>query len=367
MVASGKSTFYQRDENGLVVGYYSPQTGDYVPLERDPREITIAELRAKGAEVAGNDDASVYDMGDGVLLWEFHSKQNTITPGLVEIGWEAVRLLEDNDDYVALVIGNDGERFSIGAGLDPSALMSGVEGIEQMVKNLQDLTMALKYASKPVVVAVHNMALGGGCELVMAGNFVVAHIESYIGLVEIGVGLVPAGGGMKELVRRLVNPLAQRGADVLPALEKILQTVATATVSESAKIAQEIGFLSSNDKIVMNRAHLLGEAKKAALGLAAIYTPQEPELVYASGRDAHAALLLGIQGFVEGNYATEHDAYIARHLANIMTGGALSEPQWAPQQLFLDLEREAFVDLIQQPKTQERIMYMLQNNKPLRN
>ena len=366
MVASGKTTFYQYDENGLVTGYYSPQEGDYVKLAVDPREITVAELRASGAEVAGNDDASVYDMGDGVLLWEFHSKQNTITPDLVEMGWKALELLED-DAYKALVVGNDGERFSIGAGLDPNALSGGVEGIENMVRGLQDLSQAMRYAPKPVVTAVHNMALGGGCELLMSGTATVAHIELYAGLVEIGVGLVPAGGGCKELVRRLVNPLAEEGADPRPALQHILETVGSAKVSESAKLAKEIGFLDDSALIVMNRAHLLGDAKKKALALAETYQQQRPEKVWASGRDAHAALLLGIEGFVESGYATEYDSVILRKLANIFSGAALAEPQWVDQQMLLNLEREAFVDLIQKEKTMERIMHMLQTNKPLRN
>ena len=215
-----KSAFYQRDEGGKVIGYYSPQERAYLPLVKDPREITIADLRASDAEIYSNGDGRVYDMGDGALLWEFNTKQNSITPGLIESGWKALELLA-GDNYKALVVGNDGERFSIGANLDPSALMAGIEGIEKTLVALQDLTQALRYAPKPVVVAAHNMALGGGAELVMSGTAVVAHAELYVGLVEVGVGLVPAGGGCKELLRRLVNPLARAGADdVLAGLQK---------------------------------------------------------------------------------------------------------------------------------------------------
>ena len=210
MVSSGHKTFYQTDENGKVIGYYSPQEGKYVTIEPDPREITIADLRASGKEVWTNGDGSVYDLGDGVLLWEFRTKQNSITPGLVESGWQALEILE-GEEWKGLVVGNDAERFSIGANLDPSALMSGVEGIEKIIKDLQDLTQGLRYAVKPVVIAGHNMALGGGCELLMSGAKAVVHMELYTGLVEVGVGLVPAGGGCKELVRRLVNPLAKSG------------------------------------------------------------------------------------------------------------------------------------------------------------
>ena len=367
MIAAGKDSFYQRDAAGKVIGYYSPQDRAYMPLVKDPREVTIADLRASGAEVYSNGDGRIYDMGAGALLWEFNTKHNSITPGLIESGWKALELLNE-DEFKALVIGNDGERFSIGANLDPSALMAGLEGIEKTLVALQDLTQALRYAPKPVVVAVHNMALGGGAELVMAGTAVVAHAELYMGLVEVGVGLVPAGGGCKEMMRRLVNPLASAGADdVLPGLQKAFENIATAKVSGSAKEAKALGMLASTDVIVMNRAHLLGEAKSLALALSETYAARKPEPVYAAGRDAYAALMLGVAGYKEAGYASEHDALIARKLAYILTGAALAEPQWVDQQYLLNLEREAFLSLIMETKTQERIMHMLRTNKPLRN
>ncbi len=367
MIAAGVTTFYQRDTAGKVIGYYSPQDCAYVSLDKDPREVTIADLRASGAEVHSNGDGAIYDMGAGALLWEFTTKHNCITPGLIESGWKALELLND-DDCKALVIGNDGERFSIGANLDPSALMAGLEGIEKTLVALQDLTQALRYAPKPVVVAAHGMALGGGAELVMAGTAVVAHAELYMGLVEVGVGLVPAGGGCKEMMRRLVNPLASAGADdVLAGLQKAFENIATAKVSGSAKEAKALGMLAPADVIVMNRAHLLGEAKSLALALSETYAPPKPEPVYAAGRDAYAALMLGIAGYTEAGYASEHDALIAKKLAYILTGAALAEPQWVNQQYLLNLEREAFLSLIMETKTQERIMHMLQTNKPLRN
>ena len=367
MVAAGNSAFYQRDERGKVIGYYSPQDSAYRPLITNPREITIAQLRASGAEIYSNGDGNVYDLGGGVLLWEFSTVQNTITVGLIESGWKALELL-NRDDYKALVIGNDGERFSVGANLDPSTLMAGPKGIEKVLVSLQDLTQALRYAPKPVVVAAHNMALGGGAELVMAGTAVVAHVELYMGLVEVGVGLVPAGGGCKEMVRRLVNPLARAGSDdVLAGLQKAFETIATAKVSGSAKEAKALGFMVESDVIVMNRAHLLGEAKALALTLSETYRQRKPELVYAAGRDAYAALQIAVAGFKEAGYASEHDALIAQKLAIILTGAALAEPQWADQQYLLNLERDAFLSLIMETKTQERIMHMLQTNKPLRN
>ncbi len=365
MLADGNTSFYARDDGGNITSYYCPQRAAYAPLEKDRREIAVSALG--GAEVYSNGHGSLFDMGDGALLWAFQTKHNSITPGLIASGWRALELLAD-DQYKALVIGNDGERFSIGANLDPSALMDGLAGIEKALVGLQDLMQALRYAEKPVVVAAHNMALGGGAELIMAGAAVVAHAEFYMGLVEVGVGLVPAGGGCKELVRRLVNPLARTGTEgVLAGLQKAFETIATAKVSGSAKEAVALGFLNEHDKIVMNRAHLLGEAKALALALSESYQQRKPEPVYAAGRDAYAALLLAVAGFQEAGYASEYDAFIARKLAHILSGAGLAEGQWVSQQYLLDLEREAFLQLIMQDKTQARIMHMLQTNKPLRN
>lgn len=371
MLASGKQRFYQRDSGGKVVGYYSPQAGDYAPLVKDAREITIADLRASQAEIASksasNHDGKIYDMGDGALLWQFNTKQNSITPGLIASGFQALELLE-KPAYRALVIGNGGDRFSVGANLDPAALAEGLPGIEKALLSLQELTMALGNAPKPVVVAAHNMALGGGAEIVMSSAAVVAHAELYIGLVEVGVGLVPAGGGCTELLRRLVNPLAAAGSDdKMAGLQKAFESIATAKVSGSAKEARALGFLTASDKIVMNRSHLLGEAKALALALSETYQQRPPEPVYAAGRDAYAALLLAIAGYQEAGYASAHDALIARKLAYILTGGALAQPQWVEQQYLLNLEREAFLSLVMEPKTQERVMHMLRTNKPLRN
>ncbi len=370
MLANGNSTFYQRNEGGVATHFYSPQHAKYLPVPQDETQIRIAELRAPidgsaSKVLAENSDGAVYDIGDGVLLWEFRSKQNSITSKFIEMGNQALALLNE-PQYVALVVGNESERFSIGANLQ-EAMMDGMEGVERAIIALQQLTMAMKYAPKPVITAPAGMALGGGAELTMAGHATVIYAETYIGLVEAGVGLIPAGSGCKELVRRHINPVAAAGADILPPLQKIFEAIATAKVSESGAQARDIGFISSTDKIVMSRAHLIYEAKQVALATAASYVQRKPEKLYAAGRDAYAALNVGIAGFVESGFASEHDALIARKLAYILTGGALAQPQWVDQQVFLNLERKAFVELAMTQKTQERVMYMLQNNKPLRN
>lgn len=369
MLAKGIGSFYRR-ENGQVTGYYSPQTGGYVDLELHPRAYTVARLKASGKEVARNAGASVLDMGDGVALLEIHSPANALDADLVEMIHQSVDILER--DFDAMVVGNDAERFCVGANLFMVALavQSGELGqLEAMLRRAQDGMQRLRYASKPVVIAPHNMALGGGAELVMAGSRVVSHSELYAGLVEVGVGLIPGSGGCKELVRRIVNPVmaSHPNADVIPHLQKVFEAIMLAKVSESARQARDLGILTACDRIVMNQSHLLGEARREALHLADGYTPMRAGKVYAAGRDVYAALLIAVEGFLEARQASEHDALIARELAFVLTGGAVTEPGWIDEQVFLDLERKAFLKLVQTEKTLERMAYMLQNNKPLRN
>jgi 3-hydroxyacyl-CoA dehydrogenase len=373
MVRKGHSTFYRYDESGQKTGYYSPQTGDYVDLQQDPRQITVAGLRAAGRELERNPGASILDMGDGVLLFEFHSQQNSLDNDVIAMGYKALDLLENNAEYKALVVGNDGERFSIGFNIFIAvmAVQSGELGqLRDGIEQLQALNNAFRYASKPVVTAPFQMALGGGLEVAFSGAQTVAHVEYYAGLVEVGVGLIPAGGGCKEMLRRVVNPVMKShpNADALPHLQKVFEQIATARVSEQgAKAAREMGFLTESDRIIMNRNHLLGEAKRTALYLADGYTPRRPEPIYAAGRDAYAALLVGIDGFVEQGFATEYDGEIVRKLAYVLTGGGIDEPAWVPEKAIENLERDMFMELVQQPKTLERIGHMLQTNKPLRN
>jgi 3-hydroxyacyl-CoA dehydrogenase len=370
MLASGHKTFYHRDDKGAVNGYYNPQEGRYVPMPVDTRAYPVAALRAGSKEVARNNSASILDMGDGVALWEFHSPAMTIDAELVEMGYKALDRLKT--DFDALVVGHDGERFCIGANvvMVAMAVHSGqLDELDRTIRALQDLGQALRCAPKPVVTAPHNMALGGGVELLLSGARIVAHVELYAGLVEAGVGLIPAGGGCKELLRRVLNPVMQShpNADPIPHIQKVFEQIATAKVSGSAKEARDMGILGPTDRIVMNRAHLLGEAKREALHMADGYVPARPGKIYAAGRDVYAALQVGIMGFREQGFASEHDALIARKLAWVLTGGGVAEPGWIDEQVFLNLERQAFIELAQTPKSLERMSYMVQHNKPLRN
>jgi 3-hydroxyacyl-CoA dehydrogenase len=370
MLANGNTTFYQTDDKGRITAYYSPQESAYITLEKDSRVISIADLKADGKELWSNGDGTIYDMGEGVLLWEFTTKANTITEGYIDAGYKAIETLEENDDYIALVIGNESNDYGFGANLDPQAMMASgnpLEVVEGMLTRLQALTLKLKYGKKPTIAAPAGRALGGSAEMIMAANAVVVYSESYIGQTEVGVGLVPAGGACKELIRRVVNPVVEGGGDARQPLRNIFETLATAKVSESAKQARELGFLTDDDPIVMNRSHLLGAAKAFAIGYAKTYQQQAPEKVWAAGRDVYAAMMLGLEGFREAGFASEYDKVIGQKLAVIVTGGALAEPQWIDQQVVLNLEKKMFKELIMEGKTMERIMHTLTTGKPLRN
>ena len=370
MIANGCPSFYRR-ENGVITGVYDRDSGAYRAPEPDPRAVTVAGLRAAGQRLEGRAGASLLDMGDGVLLLEFHSKANAIDDDIIAMGWRALELL-GSGGWEGLVIGNQGEHFSAGANI-LLIMMLAQQGawdqIHAIVRELQNLFQALRAAPSPVVTAPFGMALGGGAEFLMAGARTVAHAELYAGQVEMGVGLLPAGSGCKELLRRRLNPVMQiPNADPLPHLQAIFEEIALATVSESAVHARALGFLAPADRIVLNRDHLLAEAKREVLHLAeGGYVPLQPGKIWAAGRDALAALRMAVFTLREGGFATEHDACIADYIANVLCGGDLSEPGWVPEQVILDLEREAFVALCREPKTHERIAHMLQTGKPLRN
>jgi 3-hydroxyacyl-CoA dehydrogenase len=360
MLASGHTSFY---ENGSCYDFESKST----KLRKvDKNFVVISNLE----EVEKNLSSSLRDMGDGVALLEFHAKMNAIDQDIIDMSHKALQRLDD--DFDALVIGNDGTNFCVGANIFATA-MAAQQGmwdvLSDMINGLQRATFELRHAPKPVVTAVHQMALGGGAEYAMTGWQTVAAHESYIGQVEFGVGLVPAGGGCKELVRRKVNPTMRTpNADVLPVMQETFEQVALATVSTSAWEAKSLGYLANSDTIVMNSDHRLARAKEQALDLVASGSrPPEVEKIYAAGRDTYGALLMGIQSWEWGKFASEHDAKIARKLAFVLCGGDISAPAWVDPWYMLDLEREAFLSLLGEPKTIERIMHMLQTGKPLRN
>jgi 3-hydroxyacyl-CoA dehydrogenase len=355
MLAAGNDGFYR---DGAA---YDPLKKTHVPIPRDPRHISLKECRV----VKSNKSASLRDLGDKVLCLEFHSKLNTLDDDIRAMTVEAVKEVESGD-WAGLVIGNEGADFCIGANLSGDLSTAGPDGLRNAVKGMQDAFMAVRFCAKPVVAAPFSRVLGGGVEISMHAARIVAASETYMGQVELGVGLIPGAGGCKELVRRT---LKYPDMDPVPFLQKIMQVVGMAKVSSSAEEARSFGFLSDSDRVVMNRDHLLYEAKREVLEMAAAgyAAPANGDNCYAAGRDARAAIKAGIYVLQQGGYMSEYDAYLSGRLAHVLCGGELSSPQWVSEQYFLDLEREVFVELARQPKSIERIKHMLETGKPLRN
>ena len=370
MLDAGNETFY-KTENGTEF-QFSPVSKEYEPVREDPMYVSLDRLREEGKELASNDSASLLDLGDGVLCLEFHSKGNSIEAGTVEMGHRALEALE-RDDVIGLVIGNEGRNFSVGANLGEMAhaVQNGdLEGIGESVEALQNLLMAFRFAPKPIVSAPHGQTLGGGLEVCLHSDRIVAAGETYMGLVEVGVGLIPAGGGTKEMARRLVSPPLQTAPNTppLPFLQKAFEQIALAKTATGALEAREMGFLTADDRIVMNADHLISAAKREVQDLSDGYAPPEHgNNVYASGRTARAALEMGVKTMQWGHYATDYDGVIAGHVARILTGDNLSLPQWVPEEYLLKLEKQSFLDLLKNDKTHERIETLLKTGKPKRN
>jgi 3-hydroxyacyl-CoA dehydrogenase len=326
--------------------------------------------RTRGGVLKTNAGASLIDLGDGVVAVEFHSKMNTVGGDTLEMLHAGVR--EAAANFAALVVGNDALNFSAGANL-LLLLLEAQEGnwddIDLMVRSFQATTRALKYADVPVVVCPAGLTLGGGCEIALHGDRMQAAAESYIGLVETGVGLVPAGGGAKEMLARSVDGLADPRADLLPRVQKVFETIGFARVSTSATDARRLGYLSPTDAITMNRDRLMADAKAIALErVREGYRPPVPRTAIPVGGDAVLApLKLGVHLAWRAGRITDHDAVVARALAGILAGGALPHPTTVAEQYLLDLEREAFLRLCGERKTLERMAHTLKTGKPLRN
>ena len=370
MLDAGNESFYKTDVGTEL--QFSPVEKEYVPVREDPMYVSLDRLRDEGKELEKNDSASLLDLGDGVLCLEFHSKGNSLDAGIVEMGHKALAALE-RDDVVGLVIGNEGRNFSVGANLGEiaHAVQNGdLDQVGESVDALQGLLMAFRFAPKPVVAAPHGQTLGGGLEVCLHSDRIVAAGETYMGLVEVGVGLIPAGGGTKEMARRLVSPPLHTAPNTppLPFLQKAFEQIALAKTATSALEAKNMGFLTEDDRIVMNADHLISAAKREVEDLADGYAPPEHGAnVYASARSARAALEMGVKTMQWGHYASDYDGVIAGHVARILTGGDLSLPQWVPEEYLLKLEKESFLDLLKQDKTHERIEALLTTGKPKRN
>jgi 3-hydroxyacyl-CoA dehydrogenase len=366
MIANGFSTFYLYEAGGKV-GVYNPQLRKYEPIKRPPSLVLLKEQKV----ISKNPGATLFDLGDGVACVEFHTKVNSLDDDIFNMILEAQN--RTYTDFEGLVIGNEADNFCAGGANIMMVVMAAQMGmwdqLEASVKKLQDMNMRSRYFPKPVIVAPFGLTLGGGCEITMYANRVVAAAELYIGMVEFGVGVIPAGGGTKEMLRRVVNPaLKTQNAEALPFLQRVFEQIGLAKVATSAEEARQMGILSSSDRVVMNKDMLIAEAKKEVLHMAATgYHPPTPEKIYAAGRDALGALRVAIHMMKEGKFITEYESHMAGKLAHVMTGGELSRPTWVDEQYILDLEREAFISLCGEEKTRQRMINMLQTGKPLRN
>lgn len=358
--------FYRESESGEIA-FFSPP--DYKQVTSNPYTFSLKKASIQGKLIYSNAGAKLVDMGDGVACLEFRSPNNSIGPDIVEMVYKSLAEVEHN--YQGLVIGNQGKNFCVGANLMLVLLNAEEEDwddLELMIRQFQQCNMAIKYAAKPVVAAPFGMTLGGGTEICLHCYGIHAAAETYMGLVELGVGLIPAGGGCKEMAVRAMEgilPGVQVAADNF--LAKRFEYVAMAKVSTSAEQARQMGFLRYHDAYSMNSGHVLLDAKAKVLELARNFRPKLPEKVKAAGRGVGATLELALYTMHEGRFISAYDALLGRKLAYIFSGGNISAGALVDEQHYLDLEREAFLSLAGEPKTQERIRYMLSEGKPLRN
>ena len=367
MLEKGFTSFY-KVENGQRKFYDIP-SASYKEIPGTKDFIILDNYRAN-KPVWKNVGATLHDIGDGIVNLEFHTKMNSIGSEVLEAVNKAIEIAEK--DFRGLVIANNGEHFSAGANLATMFMLATEQEYEELdfaVRQFQKTTMHVRYSSVPVVVAPHNLALGGGCELTLHADKVNASAETYIGLVEVGVGIIPAGGGTKEMTLRASDTYVEGGIE-LPELQRRFLNIAMAKVSTSAREAFDLGiFVNGRDSYSVNPNRVITDAKRAAIDLAERgYTKPTPrEDIKVLGRTGLAALMLGAYSFRLGNYISDHDRKIAEKLAYVMCGGDLSEGTLVSEQYLLDLEREAFLSLIGERKTLERIQSILTTGKPLRN
>jgi 3-hydroxyacyl-CoA dehydrogenase len=377
MLASGRDRFYDERDGGRR--YFDFLKADYGEIEEKPQIVLLPSLKEIRKVVLHNEGASLVDMGDGVACLEFHSANNVIDGDVIQMIGDSIAEVEDN--FEGLVIGNQGVNFCVGADVK---LISGLcqekdwATLETAVSQFQQACMRMKFSQKPVVAAPFRMTLGGGCEVCMAASMVRANAEAYMGLVEMGVGLIPGGGGNKEMLLRAIDwvppsvPSAVPGGgrpDLIPYVARTLETIAMAKVAMSAKEAQEIGYMRPYDRITMNLDYLLHDAKQSVLVLArdGYRPPRQRDDIRVTGRTGMGILELMVYLMHQAGYITDHDALVAKKLAYVLTGGDLDQNTLVTEQYLLDLEREAFLSLCGEEKTQARLKHMADTNKPLRN
>lgn len=369
MVAAGHTSFYAWD--GPTPLYFDPSTNGYKPMAQDEREISIEILKKReGTKIFGNMGATLHDIGDGVALLEFHTKMNAIDDDIINMMHQSIDEVEAN--WEGLVIGNGSDNFSAGANL-MLVLMNARGGnwddINMMIERFQQANQRMRFSSKPVVAAPTGLTLGGGAEVTMGANAIQAAGELYMGLVEVGVGLIPGGTGTLQLLRNHYGRQATN-KDVAPLsiLQNVFMAIGMAKVATSAEEARELGFLSDTDIVTINRDHLLYRAKQRALGMArAGFVPPRPMKFRLPGADGAATIDTMLMSMESNNQVSAYDRHVGATLGRVLTGGDTTPNVLVTEQHILDLEREAFLSLCGEEKSQARMEYMLMNNKPLRN
>jgi 3-hydroxyacyl-CoA dehydrogenase len=369
MLDSGAESFYQ-SENGRT-SYFDLAAGDYKPVPERPGVTVLKAVKDRSGVIRSNAGSSLMDIGDGVACLEFHSKMNTIGGDTVQMMNFAIDEVERN--FAGLVVGNQGDNFSVGANIMLLLLAAQEEewdDINMMVRGLQNAVMRLRYSAKPVVTAPFGLTLGGGCEIAIHGDRVRASAETYIGLVEVGVGIIPAGGGTKEMTMRAMLAAARvPDVDPLTYLKKTFEMIGMAKVATSAQEAREWGILRDVDTISMNGDRQIEDAKQLVLDLAKLgyVPPVERTDIPVMGKSGMSAMKLALHMMNRSGYISDHDQLIGTKLAQVMSGGDLNHPSLVSERYLLDLEREVFLSLCGERKTQDRIATMLKTGKPLRN
>lgn len=365
LVMAGSQKFYRINEGQRQE--LSP-SGDYIDMVRPDGVIMLEDIKRQSTPLLQNESASLWDIGDGVVCFEFTSLMNALDPEIMELMQKSIALV--SKDYQAMVIYNEGANFSVGANLGLAMFAANIAAwsdIEKMVQLGQDTLKALKYAPFPVVAAPAGMALGGACEFLLHSDAIQAHGETYTGLVEVGVGIVPAWGGCKEMLcRAMQNENLPKGP--MPGVSKVFEMISTARVSKSADEARDMMIIRGDDTITMNRYRLLEDAKKRALSMTEGYQPVGETTFNLPGESGRVAFKMAVDGFVKLGKATPHDEVVAAHLSAVLTGGENGDVTVeTSEDDLLKLERENLMTLVRHPDTLARIEHMLLTNKPLRN
>jgi len=365
LVAQKNGSFYSVN-NGEIYRVFSE--GQILPVTSKEQKLRVSDLKRRGKPILKNPSASIWDMGDKIILIEYHSKMNAVDPFIIEMLENAVKLVESGE-WKGIVIGNDGTNFCAGANLGLvlfAVNLAAWNDVEDFIKSGQDAYKSIKFCNVPVVAAPSGMCLGGGAEILLHCDSLVAHSESYIGLVEVGVGIVPAWGGCKELIGRLRDfNIVEEGP--MPPIMKAFEFIGTAQVSKSAEQARSMAFLSPDDKIIMNRNHLLFQAKQKAIELSKGYEPPVPREYNLPGSSGRVALELAVKDLILAGKATPHDEVVTKELSWILSGGDIDFTQTVNEDDILLLEREAIGRLGRNEKSLDRMEHMLKTGKPLRN